>query len=101
VSFEKKNIIKNFTYLVITKGGDFIVPIVLLPYLVNVLGLTQFGLLSFALAIGVYFSSMMQYGYNISAVRTIARVRDDPSQLTISFSELLISSILICVLFSI
>lgn len=101
MSFEKKNIIKNFTYLVITKGGDFIVPIVLLPYLVNVLGLTQFGLLSFALAIGVYFSSMMQYGYNISAVRTIARVRDDPSQLTISFSELLISSILICVLFSI
>tara|TARA_R110000737_G_scaffold282099_1_gene288717 strand:- start:222 stop:1454 length:1233 start_codon:yes stop_codon:yes gene_type:complete len=101
VSLEKKNIIKNFTYLVMTKGVDFIVPIVLLPYLVNALGLGQFGLLSFALAIGVYFSSMMQYGYNISAVRTIARVRDDVVQLSLSFSELLISSILICTLFSI
>jgi PST family polysaccharide transporter len=100
VSLEKKNILKNFSYLVITKGVDFIVPIILLPYLVNALGLSQFGLLSFALAIGVYFSSMMQYGYNISAVRTIARVRDDAAQLSLSFSELLISSILICTFFS-
>ena len=96
MSVEKKNIIKNFSYLVLTKGVDFIVPVILLPYLVNALGLSQFGLMSFALAIGVYFSSMMQYGYNISAVRTIARVRDDAIQLSISFSELLISSILIC-----
>ena len=101
MSVDKKNIIKNFSYLVITKGVDFIVPIVLLPYLVNVLGLSQFGLLSFALAIGVYFSSLMQYGYNISAVRTIARVRDDATQLSLSFSELLFSSILICTFFSI
>lgn len=101
MSIDKKNIIKNFTYLVITKGVDFIVPIVLLPYLVNALGLNQFGLLSFALAVGVYFSSMMQYGYNISAVRTIARVRDNALQLSISFSELLISSVLICALFSV
>lgn len=97
---DKINIIKNFSYLVITKGIDFIVPILLLPYLVNALGIEQFGLLSFALAIGIYFSSMMQYGYNISAVRAIARVRDNEKSLSIAFSELLISSIIICVFFS-
>ena len=100
MSPDKINIIKNFSYLVITKGVDFIVPVLLLPYLVNILGIEQFGLLSFALAIGIYFSSMMQYGYNISAVRAISRVRDNKQSLSITFSELLISSILICVFFS-
>jgi PST family polysaccharide transporter len=97
---DKISIIKNFSYLVLTKGIDFIVPILLLPYLVNALGIEQFGLLSFALAIGIYFSSMMQYGYNISAVRAIARVRENKKSLSIAFSELLISSILVCVFFS-
>ncbi len=85
----------------ITKGIDFIVPVVLLPFLVNKLGISAFGLLSFALAIGIYFSSMMQYGYNISAVRAIARVKDDFSALSTSFSALFISSICICLFFAI
>ena len=84
---DKINIIKNFSYLAMTKGVDFIVPILLLPYLVNALGIEQFGLLSFALAIGIYFSSMMQYGYNISAVRAISRVRENEKSLSIAFSE--------------
>ena len=43
---------------------------------------------------------MMQYGYNISAVRAISRVRENEKSLSIAFSELLISSIIICVFFS-
>lgn len=80
---------------------DFIIPMLLLPLLIARLGIGTFGSLSFALAIGIYFSSLMQYGYNISAVRSIARSRDDFFLLSKSFSALLVSSILICLFFSI
>jgi len=96
LEFPKKTIIKNFLYLVITKGIDFIIPLILLPFLVGRLGISSFGVLSFALAIGVYFSSFMQYGYNISAVRSIARCREDKFLLSTVFSELWVSSALIC-----
>lgn len=100
--FENKlPVFKNFIYLALTKGVDFIIPMLLLPLLVSRLGIITFGSLSFALAIGIYFSSLMQYGYNISAVRSIARARDDFLLLSKSFSALLVSSILICLFFSI
>ena len=101
LSENKLLIFKNFIYLALTKGVDFIIPMLLLPFLVSKLGISSFGSLSFALAIGIYFNSLMQYGYNISAVRSIARSRDDYYLLSKSFSALLVSSLLICLFFSI
>lgn len=91
----KLSIFKNFFYLVLTKGVDFAVPVLLLPILVSRLGFEQFGVLSFALAIGIYFTSFMQYGYNINAVKDIASSRDDSASLNQKFSTYFVSSWLI------
>jgi PST family polysaccharide transporter len=77
-------VIKNFAYLLLTKGIDFILPLLLWPFLIRVLGIDTFGILSFALAISLYFGAFMQYGFNVTAVRDIARVRDDRGQLSMT-----------------
>lgn len=90
-----KTVLKNFTYLVITKGIDFVIPLLMLPFLVATLGIDGFGKLSFALAIGIYFTAIMQYGFSITAVREIARVRHDAAKLAETFSIILFASILL------
>lgn len=86
-------VLKNFIYLGLTKGIDFIVPVILLPFLVRTLGLEQFGVLSFVLAVGIYFTAIMQYGFNVTAVRDIARVRHDEQALNETFSIYLLASL--------
>ena len=75
-------VIKNFGYLVLTKGIDFILPLVLWPFLIKALGIETFGILSFVLAVSLYFGAFMQYGFNITAVRDVARVRGDRFKLS-------------------
>ena len=96
LSSDVRRVVKNFAYLFVTKGIDFIIPLVLLPFLINTLGIAAYGTLAFALAIGVYFTSFMQYGFNITAVRDIARQRQDQQGLSSTFSHYFYASLVIC-----
>ena len=59
------------------QGLNYIVPIALLPYLVRVLGFDNYGLLAFAQAFAQYFTILIDYGFNFSATRSVARFRTD------------------------
>lgn len=51
------------------------------PYLARVLGPFNWGLLSLAQAIGLYLSMVVDFGFRLSATRSVARIRDDCDQL--------------------
>jgi polysaccharide transporter, PST family len=54
-------------------------PFVVLPYLAAVLGPSGLGIVAFAQAIGDVLGLFIEFGFNISATREIARNRDDRS----------------------
>lgn len=64
---------------------NYVVPLATVPYLVRVMGPAQFGLLSFAQAIVLYFNIVTDYGFSLSATRTVASCRDDPEKLARTF----------------
>jgi PST family polysaccharide transporter len=72
---------KTFFYLLLIQGGSYIVPLLFLPYLARVLGVTEFGVLVFCQAVTQYFLLLSDYGYNVTATRLISIHRDDPQAL--------------------
>ena len=86
---------KNIAALAVVKGSNFIIPLITLPYLVRVLGLEGYGTISFAMSLAQFVAVCVQYGFNISATRDIARCRHDPQQINRHYTTVLCTSLII------
>ncbi len=76
---------ENIASLSVLQLLNYAVPLATVPYLVRVLGPAQFGMLSFAQAVVLYFSILTDYGFSLSATRAIASCRDEPRELARTF----------------
>lgn len=74
---QKKKLIENISSLYFLQGVNYLLPLVVLPYLVRVLGAELFGLLVFAQALNQYFNILTDYGFNLSVTKKIAETRGD------------------------
>lgn len=91
----KKRLISNFMSLLVLRGFQFLIPLITLPYLVRTIGMENFGLVNFALSLGMYFGAIIQFGFGISATREIARYRDDPGKLVQIYSTTMSASVIL------
>jgi PST family polysaccharide transporter len=63
-----------------TQIATYAFPLATIPYLARVLGPVHWGLVALAQALGLYLSMVVDFGFNLSATRRIARSRDDMDQ---------------------
>ena len=76
-----KKVISNFFYLSITNLVNFVLPVVTFPYLVEKLGVSNFGLLAFATAIISYFQTLTDFGFNLTATKQITIHKNDQEKI--------------------
>lgn len=94
-SNHKNTIIRNTFALLILQGSLYIVPLIILPYLIRVLGIETFGLLAFATATIAFFRGIVEYGFNLSGTKQITDHRNNIEKISELFSGILISKLLL------
>ncbi|MDD2679957.1 MAG: oligosaccharide flippase family protein [Candidatus Omnitrophica bacterium] len=73
---ERKVILENFTSLSTLQGINYLLPLVILPYLIRAIGPEKFGLIAFAQAFIQYFMILTDYGFSLTATRKISLCKD-------------------------
>lgn len=97
-SGEYRKVLKNFGFLSLIQIGNFILPLISLPYLVVVLGAKYFGVIMIAQAISQYFVIVTDYGFNYSASREIAIHQNDSDRISTIFCSVMVLKISLFVL---
>jgi PST family polysaccharide transporter len=96
VNDSHRKLLTNIVSLFSIQGLNYLAPLITLPYLVRVLGPTNFGLLAFSQAFIQYFITFTDYGFNLSATREIALHQSDRQRVSEIFSSVIAAK---CVLF--
>lgn len=86
---DKKIILGNFVSLSTLQGLGWLLPILILPYLIRAIGPEKFGLIAFAQAFVQYFMILTDYGFSISATRQIALCKADRKKICSIFSSVI------------
>lgn len=90
---EKKLILKNFASLSTLQSINYLLPIVILPYIIRIIGLEKFGLIAFAQAFIQYFMILTDYGFNLSATRKISLCEKNKKKVCSIFSSVITAKI--------
>ncbi len=83
----------NFFALGLLQVAGYLFPLITVPYLAHTLGINYYGEIAFAMAIMVYFQTLVDYGFIFSAVRDIARVRENLVKVSEIYSKVMWSRI--------
>src|SRR5690606_35904981 len=86
---QKKRVWSNFRAMGLVQASNYLLPLVFLPYLARVVGVDNFGLIALSLSLTLYFSALVEYGFDYSAVRVVAQIQGDIVQLRKLFYEVL------------
>lgn len=94
------SVMKNFFSLTFLKGLEYLVPLILVPYLVRTLGLERYGTVQTAVSFMYIFLVITNFGFNYSAAREISINRDNPEKASrIAGAIIALKSLLMCVSF--
>lgn len=94
---EYKKILENIVSLTGLQFASYILPLITLPYLTYVLGPDRFGLTQYAISLITYFQMFTDYGFNLSATRELAIVREDKGKVSEIFNTVMFIKIILTV----
>lgn len=94
-SNDGKTVFANFGYLTLLQIAGYVFPLISMPYLARVIGTDGFGKIAFASAVVVWFQTVTDWGFNLTATRDVAQHRNDKEKVSQIFSIVLWSRCLL------
>lgn len=88
-SKDGRTLVANFGYLSLLQIAGYVFPLITMPYLARVIGAEGFGKIAFASAVVVWFQTVADWGFNLTATRDVAQHRDDKTEVSRIFSNVL------------
>ena len=94
---EKRIVIGNFFSLTTLQTVNYILPLLVLPYLVRTIGPGKFGLIAFAQALVQYFMILTDYGFSLSATRAVSLCSGQKKKVCSIFSSVMTVKIILTI----
>lgn len=88
---------KNIISMYFVQGARYLIPLITIPYLARVLGISSWGSLAFTQAFSLYLCLIVDYGFELSATREIAENKESKRKLADTLANVL--SVKICLSF--
>lgn len=79
---EGRTILGNYGALLFIQAANFILPLIVLPYLVITLGTEKYGVVMIAQSMAIFLTVIVDFGFNISATRAVSLLRADREKLS-------------------
>lgn len=93
-----RKIASNFISLSSLQVVSYLFPLITMPYLARVIGVSGFGAIAFAAAVIAYFSTITDWGFKYTAVREISINRENQDAISTIFSTVIASKIILMIL---
>lgn len=81
---------KNIVLLLIVQIANYVLPLITLPYLLNVLGVYNYGVIAIYLAVIQYTFMVIDFGFSFISVRKGSIVRDNRNELSKVFTTTIV-----------
>ena len=92
---KRNTLVKNIFSLSGIQVINYIIPVLIVPYIVRIIGPSSYGLINFAQGITAYFIIIVNYSYDLSATREVSLNRNNKDKLSEIFSSVLFSKIIL------
>jgi len=89
---KKKNrgIIQNIFSLYFINGINYLLPLLTTPYIARIIGAEKLGLITFSTAFISYFTVLIDYGFNMSATRSLSLIKNSAEKMNDLFNTILV-----------
>lgn len=94
-----KRLADNFIALLSLQFINYVLPLFLIPYLIQTLGMEGFGIYAFVFAIATYGTKFSDYGFDLSATYHISLHKDKPNKINEIFSSVLFIKFILAMIF--
>lgn len=84
-----RKLFSNFASLSFVQVINFLIPLLVMPYLISRIGADGLGIVAIAQVVMTFLSTIADYGFNISATKDIALNKDNPSRIASIFYTVL------------
>ncbi|MGS4345871.1 flippase [Myroides odoratus] len=86
---------KNMSSLTLIQLANYAVPLILIPYISRIVGVENYGKLEYARVFVLYFTVLIDYGFNYTATREISLNRENKEQLNKIFTQVILCKVLL------
>lgn len=86
---DNRTLLENFFSLSALQVVGMILPLITLPYVLRVIGFSNYGIVVLAASLIAYFQSVTDFSFKITATRDVVIFRDSPRKLNLIYSKVL------------
>lgn len=89
---------KDTIWLIGLQGANYLVPLLVWPYLMYSLGAEGFGIYSFGIALAQYLMMLVDFGFNLTASKQIALAQGNSLEINRIFSSTMVAKLLLLII---